>query len=768
MIPAFVFANVGDQTVPEGAPLRLPILAHTLDNSSFTVSGLPSQFYVDSNGVLTGSFEFYFLEFGVSPSYDATITVYRGSESLSTQFTLTTTPGFSISGVDDRRDWAGATIDSPISVSSPYGHPLSVSVDGLPPGLSIDENLAIHGTIGTPTAIKTTYHVTATVTDETLNYSYPVAFDWTVQRTPTLAELNAGTPAGQPFLAAILDPSTGSYPSALHAITYGSGPAQHTVAYFVVSDVNGAKLWQYDGGVASVVESADASDSSIGNFYYYAYVDGRGVLLSDVDGTIWFVDEQGGHVLDSSGYTIDATTYNVDGVDYVGISKYDSQAGQYVIDILSIEFSPSGPPTAQIVPNSSNFSIVGAFGNGLLVRSYSPTAGWQSVYWFDLATGQTYYLGDPTSQFVDFQIVDAGDGTQNLLYFDVDYSNGGTLYALNSSQLGSGTLTPTDLGHFDYIVNSPMVVDGKYVFAAMTYGVGTNSTAFYQSDGTLAGTAMIGASFTSNGYFPPVYDPVVFGDDLYFVYTPDFDNDITPSTVTARIWRVDVAAGERTVVAEFFGEAFYYYRPAELVAAGDKIMFIAANPATNSPALWSLDPATGETTIVNSHDGNAYQYPNMLTYASGSIYFVANAEGVPDLYGYPTSQVWVLGPEAPGGGPELPGDFNSDGAVDAADYVLLRKTARSPQDYTTWRQNFGSSTVTVANLSSAHVFRRRDAIGTGHRLGRSRDYGNGYVGIFDRRRKFPCRECSGRCTRSVGSRIQRCDGCDKCRSFDEI
>jgi uncharacterized protein YjbI with pentapeptide repeats len=38
--------------------------------------------------------------------------------------------------------------------------------------------------------------------------------------------------------------------------------------------------------------------------------------------------------------------------------------------------------------------------------------------------------------------------------------------------------------------------------------------------------------------------------------------------------------------------------------------------------------------------------------------------------------------------PELPGDFNHDGAVDAADYVMWRKTDGSPDDYTAWQENF--------------------------------------------------------------------------------
>ncbi|HEY3391482.1 MAG TPA: lamin tail domain-containing protein, partial [Lacipirellulaceae bacterium] len=48
--------------------------------------------------------------------------------------------------------------------------------------------------------------------------------------------------------------------------------------------------------------------------------------------------------------------------------------------------------------------------------------------------------------------------------------------------------------------------------------------------------------------------------------------------------------------------------------------------------------------------------------------------------------------------PTLPGDYNADGAVDAADYVVWRKNDGSTNGYNTWRTNFGR---TAANATSA-------------------------------------------------------------------
>lgn len=51
--------------------------------------------------------------------------------------------------------------------------------------------------------------------------------------------------------------------------------------------------------------------------------------------------------------------------------------------------------------------------------------------------------------------------------------------------------------------------------------------------------------------------------------------------------------------------------------------------------------------------------------------------------------------------PTLPGDFNRDGTVDSADYVLWRKTDGTPEGYDQWRAHFGKmSGVASAALRS--------------------------------------------------------------------
>jgi hypothetical protein len=54
----------------------------------------------------------------------------------------------------------------------------------------------------------------------------------------------------------------------------------------------------------------------------------------------------------------------------------------------------------------------------------------------------------------------------------------------------------------------------------------------------------------------------------------------------------------------------------------------------------------------------------------------------------------------PGTGPG-PGDFNGDGNVDAADYVVWRKTDGSQPGYDDWRTNFGATGGTGAGAEAA-------------------------------------------------------------------
>jgi sugar lactone lactonase YvrE len=51
--------------------------------------------------------------------------------------------------------------------------------------------------------------------------------------------------------------------------------------------------------------------------------------------------------------------------------------------------------------------------------------------------------------------------------------------------------------------------------------------------------------------------------------------------------------------------------------------------------------------------------------------------------------------------PTLPGDYNDDGTIDAADYVTWRKTNGTPQGFDIWRANFGHTATFGNGLAGA-------------------------------------------------------------------
>ncbi|HVT30488.1 MAG TPA: hypothetical protein VHE81_20935 [Lacipirellulaceae bacterium] len=68
--------------------------------------------------------------------------------------------------------------------------------------------------------------------------------------------------------------------------------------------------------------------------------------------------------------------------------------------------------------------------------------------------------------------------------------------------------------------------------------------------------------------------------------------------------------------------------------------------------------------------------------------------GIPLAYAYHNDGLYLTVDAAP------PGDYNGDGVVDAADYVIWRKSNNSPANYSTWRSHFGQSVE--SNLAASN------------------------------------------------------------------
>jgi hypothetical protein len=91
----------------------------------------------------------------------------------------------------------------------------------------------------------------------------------------------------------------------------------------------------------------------------------------------------------------------------------------------------------------------------------------------------------------------------------------------------------------------------------------------------------------------------------------------------------------------------------------------------------------------------------------------AGASG--DNLSFPAQPIFELAIDHPGGDvgspgnvpgvitPTLPGDYNSDGAVDTADYVVWQKSDSSPNGYAVWRANFGRTAASESAVALVAV-----------------------------------------------------------------
>jgi hypothetical protein len=109
------------------------------------------------------------------------------------------------------------------------------------------------------------------------------------------------------------------------------------------------------------------------------------------------------------------------------------------------------------------------------------------------------------------------------------------------------------------------------------------------------------------------------------------------------------------------------------------------------PGFVSIPPGTPETTVTIEIPMNVFATPagqNMLEngFLEGTnafrIALSTNTDGA-QIYQIDNFRFISLASEG------LPGDFNQDGKVDAADYVVWRKNGGTPEEYDLWREHFG-------------------------------------------------------------------------------
>jgi hypothetical protein len=117
---------------------------------------------------------------------------------------------------------------------------------------------------------------------------------------------------------------------------------------------------------------------------------------------------------------------------------------------------------------------------------------------------------------------------------------------------------------------------------------------------------------------------------------------------------------------------------------GARLDFKLTGPETYELTMTPLDaPASAFTHTGNLFAGDDNQHLGKpINWIEFEFYNTLSAEGY-------DSDFYIRSMEITGPGGGLEGDFNGDGNVNAADYVVWRKTDGSQAGYETWRTNFG-------------------------------------------------------------------------------
>ena len=140
------------------------------------------------------------------------------------------------------------------------------------------------------------------------------------------------------------------------------------------------------------------------------------------------------------------------------------------------------------------------------------------------------------------------------------------------------------------------------------------------------------------------------------------------------------------------GDVFRSYTSVDGVAwtqfGGDQVI------SMNSDVMIGLMVATGNTSTVNTStfDNLAFAGGIDVTQSLNSLAAPTNVQ-VTGVTSASESLSWTI-PNV-----SVPGDFNHDGIVDAADFVAWRAMGGSQADYDTWRSNFGATQPTVTGFT---------------------------------------------------------------------
>lgn len=280
-------------------------------------------------------------------------------------------------------------------------------------------------------------------------------------------------------------------------------------------------------------------------------------LLTDVNGTLYFVDLQG----------VTENIFRTDGTaaGTVQVTNWPSNSG----------FEVTTPLTQ--VGNSLYFG--GWNSSGIQLWSY------------DLGSGATQLVNDVAPiQLTPMDLVNV-NGT--LFFSGFDATHGRELWKSDGTAAGTVLIDDINPGARDSSPANIIAVDGRAYFFAQS----SNNAAYqlWTSDGTAAGTHLVSAaSFTPTGLNP--LQTLSLNGKVYF--TAD------DGAHGVQVWSAD-NAGDVTMLSPPAGG---YTNPGNLGSVGNELLFTASDPAHGNE-LWESDGTAAGTRLlkdINPGDGGSY------------------------------------------------------------------------------------------------------------------------------------------------------------------
>ena len=169
--PAITFTATADQTNTVGNSVSFNVSASDTYSGTLTYSatGLPpTGVSINSSGAISGT-----IDSGDQGAYAVTVSAtdgtYTGSETFNWRIHATSDSGPILTNPGTQFDRPEDNVDFFPTATDPDGSPLTFSVEGLPPGLSLADPTTgeISGTLDNGSYASTPYSVTITVEDDT-------------------------------------------------------------------------------------------------------------------------------------------------------------------------------------------------------------------------------------------------------------------------------------------------------------------------------------------------------------------------------------------------------------------------------------------------------------------------------------------------------------------------------------------------------------------------------------------------------------------------